>query len=471
MMRSRPACQSCWGLRQTDSGLLLSVRSGGKRQLGMARTGSRPANTSPILTSGTRTCGGDWPRPPARPDSETSEFHFHYRLSPVISRCHRLFRDTAEPGESGVDTGPLGLHFGSPALTFPCLGKRDPVWRPRVSSWSYGALGRSVYECGSASRCRGSRLTSDGAACLAWPRWCAADPELAVVDELAELSEWTRQAAAQRRNDVLARLAALTKYDSVAAPALTWLLVPGATRLANDLRDLDPGIDGLVAGQLWVEVSGAYSLNGGRIAGAILGRARREVCAELGVGDGARRRDRVWAESIRVGSARELDVAADGYESQDELFDQVTELMIDAMDANAIHVFDAWLLGHLASVAAQMGVAGSRGRMGLTTPAVVDEVAGMVHLSPRAIRRRATTALDRFAEYRERAGESRALRGVEGATHHLSGDPGRGDAARPHRGLRPALLQSSRPAAGRVGTRRAPGASTPCHWVISRWTR
>ena len=46
------------------------------------------------------------------------------------------------------------------------------------------------------------------------------------------------------------------------------------------------------------------------------------------------------------------------------------------MDANAINVFDAWLLGHLAGVAAQMGVAGSRGRMGLTTPAVVDEIAG-----------------------------------------------------------------------------------------------
>jgi hypothetical protein len=237
------------------------------------------------------------------------------------------------------------------------------------------------------------------AACHAWPRWCAADPKLAVVKELAELPEWMCHASGQQKNDVLSRLAALTEHDSLAEAAMAWLLVPGASRIANELGDLHRDIDGLVAGQLWIEVSRSHELSGRRIAGTILRRTRREVCAELGIGDRARRRDRVWAESIRVEDTSELGVAADGYESQDELFEQVTELMIDAMNAKAINSFDAWLLGQLANLATQMGVAGSRGRMGLTTPAVVDEVAGMVHLSARAIRRRATTALDRFAEY------------------------------------------------------------------------
>jgi hypothetical protein len=254
------------------------------------------------------------------------------------------------------------------------------------------------------------------AACRAWPRWCDADPGLAVVDELAELPEWRRRAAKHERNDVLARLAAMTASDTNAVAALAWLLIPRAITIATDLSDLHPDIDGLVAGQLWIEVSRSHELDGRAIAGAILGRTRREVCAELGVGDRARRRDRVWAESVRVGDVGELDVAADEYESQDELFDQVTMLMIDAMDANAIHVFDAWLLGDLASVAAQMGVAGKRGRMGLTTPAVIDEVADMVHLSPRAIRRRVTTALDRFAEY-VRVRESPGLFAVWKAQH------------------------------------------------------
>jgi hypothetical protein len=76
-------------------------------------------------------------------------------------------------------------------------------------------------------------------------------------------------------------------------------------------------------------------------------------------------------------------------------------LMIDAMEAHAIDAFDAWVLSALASIAADMRVAGHRGRMGLTTPAVIDVLADRVHLSPRAIRRRVTTSLDRLAEYVE----------------------------------------------------------------------
>ena len=39
----------------------------------------------------------------------------------------------------------------------------------------------------------------------------------------------------------------------------------------------------------------------------------------------------------------------------------------------------------------------------MTTPAVIEELADIVHLSPRALRRRAATAIDRFAEYLEAA--------------------------------------------------------------------
>lgn len=237
------------------------------------------------------------------------------------------------------------------------------------------------------------------AARAAWRRWCAAHPELAVVEDLDELPEWTRQATAGEKNVVLARLASLTACDGDAVTALVWLLVPGATRIADDLRDLHPDIDGVVAGQLWIEASQAHLLHTRSVAGAILACTRREVSAELGVGDLATRRDRVWAESVCVADATELEPAGDEYESQDELVGQVERLELDAMDAHAINAFDAWLLDRLANVAAGLDVPGHRGRMGLTTPAVVDELGRMVHLSPRAIRRRATTALDRLAEY------------------------------------------------------------------------
>ena len=52
----------------------------------------------------------------------------------------------------------------------------------------------------------------------------------------------------------MARLAALAVEDDDAAVALAWLLVPGAKRVAAKLHDLSDDIDGLVAGQLSVEI-------------------------------------------------------------------------------------------------------------------------------------------------------------------------------------------------------------------------
>lgn len=237
------------------------------------------------------------------------------------------------------------------------------------------------------------------AAYRAWTRWCAADPALAVVEDLGDLPAWTRRAPWSAKSAVLANLAALTAYDEEAVTALVWLLIPGATRIADNLRDLHPDIDGMVAGQLWIEAARAHELDGGKVAAKILGRTRREVGADLGVGDLARRRDRVWAEATRGEYDNTIGFALEDHESQDDAFWDLTGLMIEAMDVNAIHVFDAILLGDLARVAAELDVAARRGRMGLTTPAVVDVVAECVHLSSRAIRRRASAALDRLAEY------------------------------------------------------------------------
>jgi hypothetical protein len=237
------------------------------------------------------------------------------------------------------------------------------------------------------------------AARTGWRRWCVDDPTLAVVSQLDDLPDWTRQAADAEKDAVLGKVAELAAYNGDAAVVLAWLLLPGATRVAAELSDLHPDIDGLVAGQLWSEVSAAHRLLPRRIAATILARTRREVAAEFGIGDLAMRRDRVWAETVRIENDDDLAVVADGHESLDDLFDQITDLLIDALDANAIHVFDAWLIGDLAARAAALGVPGHRGRSGLTAPVVVDQLAEVVHLSARAIRRRASAALDRLAEY------------------------------------------------------------------------
>jgi hypothetical protein len=237
------------------------------------------------------------------------------------------------------------------------------------------------------------------AARTAWVRWSKERPGLRVVEDLTEIHVWTRSVSSREANEVLGVLAAMTAHDPEAITALVWALLPGAEALARRLGDLAGDSEGLVAGQLWIEVSRAHLLHTRSVAGAILACTRREVSAELGVGDLATRRDRVWAEAVCVADATQLEPAGDEYECQDELVGQVERLEIDAMEAHAINAFDAWLLDRLASVAARLEVPGHRGRMGLTTPAVVEELGRIVHLSPRAIRRRATTALDRLAEY------------------------------------------------------------------------
>ena len=237
------------------------------------------------------------------------------------------------------------------------------------------------------------------AARAAWARWSTERPELRVVDDLTDIHVWTRSVSSREANEVLGVLAAMAAHDPEAITALVWALLPGAEALARRLADLPGDIDGLVAGQLWIEASQAHLLQTRSVAGAILASTRREVSAELGVGDLAVRRDRVWAEAVCVADVAHLGPAADEYESQDELVGKVECLELEAMDAHAINAFDAWLLDQLSSVAARLKAPGHRGRMGLTTPAVVDELGRIVHLSPRAIRRRATTALDRLAEY------------------------------------------------------------------------
>ncbi len=237
-----------------------------------------------------------------------------------------------------------------------------------------------------------------GEARAAWPLWCVADPGLAVVEDLLDVPGWTLQANGAETNAVIGRLVLLTPSHPAAVTALAWLLMPGATVLANDLRDLDADIDSLVAGQLWIEILGAHVLrSGGRLAATILRRTRREVCADLGVGDGAERRDRAWATSVRE---NEFDERATEW-SADEVdpFDQVTELLADAMNDGVIEDFDAWLIVELARVAHLVGAPAHRGRMGLTTPDVVEVVAESVRLSTRTLRRRAVKAVDRIAEY------------------------------------------------------------------------
>lgn len=237
------------------------------------------------------------------------------------------------------------------------------------------------------------------AAGIAWTGWYVAVADLGAVADLRDLPGWTRASSRADADRVLRAVASLTATEPEAVTALAWALLPGAEKIARGLADLHDDIDGIVAGQLWIEASRAHELGGRGIAAAVLRRVRQRVCAELGVGDAGRRCDRVWAESTHLDPGYDVAAADDSSASEVDPFWEVTGMMTEAIEAKAIHVFDAWLLEELAWLAARLEVPGHRGRSGLMAPAVIEMLAGTVHLSPRAIRRRATTALDRWAEF------------------------------------------------------------------------
>lgn len=236
-----------------------------------------------------------------------------------------------------------------------------------------------------------------------WERWCAQDPTIAVVDHLDDLRAWTARAGRGDKDRLLAALACLTRDDRAAVAALVWLLIPGASRVANSLRDLSPDIDDLVAGQLWIEASRSHLLPPRGIARAVLATTRREVAATFGVGRLAQRRDRAWslvavldltAESHLLPPAHDVgDV-----EDEDESI-EASRFMDEALRNRAIEAGDIWLLHELAIAAQILSAPLRRGRCGLTSPAVVALVAEPRPEAPRTLRRRAAKALDRLTAY------------------------------------------------------------------------
>jgi hypothetical protein len=245
-----------------------------------------------------------------------------------------------------------------------------------------------------------------GEARVAWRRWCASDLTLGVVGELDDLPEWTRHAPGAAKDDVLARLAALTATEQDAVTALAWLLVPGATSIAVKLRDLHPDIGGVVAGQLWLEASRAHELTGSGVARAILRRTRSEVMAELGVGDAAERRDRAWAHASPADGSLEDLTAPDPEPFADYT---LLELLKAALIDGAVVPFDLDLLWQLAQAADRLGAPVHRGRMGLTSTAVIQAFSEQMHLNARSVRRRAGEVLDRLQAYASVRDDAEAL--------------------------------------------------------------
>lgn len=252
----------------------------------------------------------------------------------------------------------------------------------------------SVAKCLGVDDLDGPAMT---AAAVAWQRWCHQNPELAVVDDLLALPGWTRWVAAATKDGLLVRLHRLAQGDAEAALALAWLLLPGATRVANGLRDLSPDIDALTAGELWLQIRRRPVDR--CVAPTILREVRRALLDELGHGESARRSDKTWANTCVCGDDAVLDSLASVPDQETNAESQSGHLVQAALLAGAISYHDASLLHQLATAADEHAAPSRRGRGGLTAPAAVDDATRFRKMPTRTVRRRATTALDQLGAF------------------------------------------------------------------------
>jgi hypothetical protein len=235
-----------------------------------------------------------------------------------------------------------------------------------------------------------------------WPRWRDAERALNVVDDIAALPRWMKQATPAERDAVLVGLRRVAEIDRRAYVALAWLLMPGASLVAGRLRRLGDVIDEVVAGQLWIQICEHDPADDKYVATKILKRVERESMAELGVGELAKRRDPTWASSVLIERYDETIPAEEP--DAEEPREQLIELLRRALDSGALSDQDRGLLLDLALAANLADAPLRRGRAGLTTPSVAQLVSEDHALAARTIRRHAANALDRLGEVARQGG-------------------------------------------------------------------
>lgn len=231
----------------------------------------------------------------------------------------------------------------------------------------------------------------------AWPVWVSDDPALGVVDDLLDLPAWLRAATPAERDGPMRSLAVLAVNDNSAAVAMAWLLVPGTKRLGAKLRDLAPDIDGMIAGQLWLEIRSHGGTPPRAVARRILRKVGQSIQAEFGKGEAGLRADEAWAMTRTSDTIGELAIPAvpqRGPEKQ-RVVRVVMERMLEVGD---ITIREVDLLASAADHAEWLEKP-RRGRAGITSPDALEVLTWLDHKKARTMRRRVTELLDRMTAF------------------------------------------------------------------------
>lgn len=237
-----------------------------------------------------------------------------------------------------------------------------------------------------------------------WASWCRDDARLAVCSDPLQLPQiFTGWTPAQKDEvlQALAHLASPAGGDQIgAAGLLSWLLIPGAARLACTLSHLSRRTDEVVAAQLWIEVR---SWNGGpKVAANVLMRARGGVLRDLGI-----KNDRTWSltslwDEQSPGASVEQ-IPAPETDRPPEVV--LGEVLGEALQHDLITGEQCALLLRLAHTADTHDVRrAGRGNAGLLAEQVLVEVGRGHGMHRSSVRRHAARSLGRLREHAQCTG-------------------------------------------------------------------
>lgn len=239
-----------------------------------------------------------------------------------------------------------------------------------------------------------------------WPRWCASDPRLAVVDDPVQVPRWTWGVERDRADDVLHALASLAARDGgddrAAAMTLCWTLLPAAASVANQLQGLTPEIDQAVASQMWVEARTFPWQRLRKVAANIRADTRAGVLRHSG--DKARlpASDRTWGLVCPIDPTSPFwrSIADPTHVGQEPTAsEELVEVLEWARRQDVITAEDQALLMSLVEAAERTVVTRSRrGGGGLMANALSEQVAHRWGVSPITVRRRARRSMLALAD-------------------------------------------------------------------------
>ena len=176
---------------------------------------------------------------------------------------------------------------------------------------------------------------------VAWPVWRESHPELGVV-EATGLRGWLNRVPAQESDRVLLVLARRAspegEGDPVAALALVWMLLPGASRLASRYWWV-PDIDFIVAEQLWLWSCAFPWQTTTKVAANIMGRLPHPGGRESGRSSRPDPNDRLNASTVRYVDALEVPAS-----SQSSPADELRELLDHAVGIGVLSEWARWFL-------------------------------------------------------------------------------------------------------------------------------